>query len=112
MPRRTFGLDLLQLCTAIPNLQNAHRAIQVNPIVRARKRVQKAANVGFLSTDIEIEIVLSVPQFARLCDSGVRATARAGVSDESRQPPSRLESRILLVFCADQYKQRAFNYAE
>src|SRR5260370_223998 len=64
VPRRTISLDLLQLRATIPNLPDVHRTIQLDPVVGARKWMQESADMCLPCTDVEIEIVLSVPHLA------------------------------------------------
>jgi hypothetical protein len=64
MSGRTVGLDLLQLRSAIPNLPDMHRSIQIHPVVGTRKRMQEEAGMDLPCPNVEIEIMLPVPQLA------------------------------------------------
>src|SRR5579863_5582809 len=66
MAGRTIGLDLLQLRATVPNLPDVNRAVQIHPIIGAAKWMQEAMDMGFPCPYIEIEIMLSVSQFAGL----------------------------------------------
>src|SRR5258706_2916872 len=102
MSGRTVGLDLLQLRSAIPNLPDMHRSIQIHPVVGARKRMQEEAGMDLPCPNVEIEIMLPVPQLAgrwlhgRCCHSLGECAHRKEAADEQalKKNCSGLPSRI------------------
>jgi hypothetical protein len=57
MSGRTVGLDLLQPRSAIPNLPDMHRSIQIHPVVGTRKRMQEEAGTRALGIGCDPVIV-------------------------------------------------------